>query len=203
MMKMFGKSATHLKYTEQIYCKFRRGFAQFFAWCPWVNVEPEPALSRSEAVTSRYSCTGSPDGHTRISRNGTSTCSSSDRSLCTITSNTPHRDSIINEIEDKINARDGTVTDHQSIHSIDLCEIPKSISTPPILPIDNHLLPSNSHYKVNINAMVYNISMCTVRIPLHLQPARGMALGNNNRFPAHHRGHGRRWGVTQPERHVS
>lgn len=40
---------------------------------------PEPTLSRSEAVTSRYSCTGSPDAHTRISRNGTSTESSSDQ----------------------------------------------------------------------------------------------------------------------------
>ncbi|KAK0168217.1 hypothetical protein PV327_002042 [Microctonus hyperodae] len=146
-LAIYWLAMSNSMYNPIIYCwmnsRFRRGFIQFFAWCPYVNIEPEPALSRSEAVTSRYSCTGSPDGHARISRNGTSTCSSSDRSLCTITSNTPHRDSIFNEIEDKINARDGTVTDHQSIHSIDLCEIPKSISTPPILPIDNHLLPSN------------------------------------------------------------
>ncbi|XP_011871716.1 PREDICTED: tachykinin-like peptides receptor 99D isoform X2 [Vollenhovia emeryi] len=63
-------------YNPIIYCwmntRFRRGFAQFFFWCPWVRVSAEPSLSRSEAVTSRYSCTGSPpDMHTRISRNGT------------------------------------------------------------------------------------------------------------------------------------
>ncbi|KAL6446217.1 hypothetical protein ACFW04_001083 [Cataglyphis niger] len=62
-------------YNPIIYCwmntRFRRGFAQFFFWCPWVRVTTEPSLSRSEAVTSRYSCTGSPDMHTRISRNGT------------------------------------------------------------------------------------------------------------------------------------
>ncbi|CAL1674033.1 unnamed protein product [Lasius platythorax] len=62
-------------YNPIIYCwmntRFRRGFAQFFFWCPWVRVTAEPSLSRSEAVTSRYSCTGSPDMHTRISRNGT------------------------------------------------------------------------------------------------------------------------------------
>ncbi|XP_012231185.2 tachykinin-like peptides receptor 99D isoform X2 [Linepithema humile] len=62
-------------YNPIIYCwmntRFRRGFAQFFFWCPWVRVSTEPSLSRSEAVTSRYSCTGSPDMHTRISRNGT------------------------------------------------------------------------------------------------------------------------------------
>nr|XP_050860932.1 tachykinin-like peptides receptor 99D isoform X2 [Vespula vulgaris] len=62
-------------YNPIIYCwmnsRFRRGFAQLFSWCPWVRVTPEPALSRSEAVTSRYSCTGSPEANTRISRNGT------------------------------------------------------------------------------------------------------------------------------------
>ncbi|XP_020300124.1 tachykinin-like peptides receptor 99D isoform X2 [Pseudomyrmex gracilis] len=62
-------------YNPIIYCwmntRFRRGFAQVFSWCPWVRVTTEPSLSRSEAVTSRYSCTGSPDMHARISRNGT------------------------------------------------------------------------------------------------------------------------------------
>ncbi|KAL0132796.1 hypothetical protein PUN28_000484 [Cardiocondyla obscurior] len=66
-------------YNPIIYCwmntRFRRGFAQFFFWCPWVRVTAEPSLSRSEAVTSRYSCTGSPEMHTRISRNG----------MCTLT----------------------------------------------------------------------------------------------------------------------
>lgn len=69
--------------------RFRRGFAQFFFWCPWVRVTAEPSLSRSEAVTSRYSCTGSPDMNTRISRNGT--CNFSD--TCTTGSTTPRSES--------------------------------------------------------------------------------------------------------------
>jgi len=56
--------------------RFRRGFAQFFFWCPW-------------AVTSRYS-TGSPDMHTRISRNGTCTFS---EHTCTTGSTTPRSES--------------------------------------------------------------------------------------------------------------
>ncbi|XP_053975397.1 tachykinin-like peptides receptor 99D isoform X2 [Hylaeus volcanicus] len=60
-------------YNPIIYCwmnsRFRRGFAHFFSWCPWIRIPMEPALSRSEAVTSRYSCSGSPQ--TRMSRNGT------------------------------------------------------------------------------------------------------------------------------------
>lgn len=70
------------------YRRFRRGFAQFFSWCPWVRVSTEPSLSRSEAVTSRYSCTGSPNMHTRISRNGTSSCTLSEHT-CTTGSTTP------------------------------------------------------------------------------------------------------------------
>ncbi|XP_031829539.1 tachykinin-like peptides receptor 99D isoform X2 [Nomia melanderi] len=62
-------------YNPIIYCwmnsRFRRGFALFFSWCPWIRTPLEPALSRSEAVTSRYSCTGSPQTNTRMSRNGT------------------------------------------------------------------------------------------------------------------------------------
>ncbi|XP_011641640.1 tachykinin-like peptides receptor 99D isoform X1 [Pogonomyrmex barbatus] len=81
-------------YNPIIYCwmntRFRRGFAQFFFWCPWVRVTAEPSLSRSEAVTSRYSCTGSPDMHTRISRNGT--CTLSERT-CTTGSTTPRSES--------------------------------------------------------------------------------------------------------------
>lgn len=70
--------------------RFRRGFAQFFFWCPWVRVSAEPSLSRSEAVTSRYSCTGSPDMHTRISRNGTCTLA---EHTCTTGSTTPRSES--------------------------------------------------------------------------------------------------------------
>ena len=50
------------------YYRFRRGFKQFFRWCPFVHLTPE-TLTRREVVTSRYSCSGSPDHH-RIVRNG-------------------------------------------------------------------------------------------------------------------------------------
>ncbi|XP_066996206.2 tachykinin-like peptides receptor 99D [Anabrus simplex] len=49
--------------------RFRRGFKQFFSWCPFVHVPPE-TLSRREAVTSRYSFSGSPEAQCRIVRNG-------------------------------------------------------------------------------------------------------------------------------------
>lgn len=75
-----------------VHRRFRRGFAQFFFWCPWVRVTTEPSLSRSEAVTSRYSCTGSPDMHTRISRNGTSSCTISEHA-CDTGSTTPKNES--------------------------------------------------------------------------------------------------------------
>lgn len=48
--------------------RFRRGFKQFFSWCPCVEVGPE-TLIRRDVVTSRYSCSGSPD-HNRVIRNG-------------------------------------------------------------------------------------------------------------------------------------
>uniref|UniRef100_A0A336MZF7 CSON011025 protein n=1 Tax=Culicoides sonorensis TaxID=179676 RepID=A0A336MZF7_CULSO len=57
-----------------IYCimnaRFRRGFKQFFFWCPFINI-PHETLTRREVVTSRYSCSGSPDH--RIIRNGNKT----------------------------------------------------------------------------------------------------------------------------------
>ncbi|XP_014211867.1 tachykinin-like peptides receptor 99D [Copidosoma floridanum] len=62
-------------YNPIIYCwmnsRFRQGFAQFFSWLPWVRVRQIPALSRSEAVNSRYSYAGSPEIRGRLSRNGT------------------------------------------------------------------------------------------------------------------------------------
>ncbi|XP_046611343.1 tachykinin-like peptides receptor 99D [Neodiprion virginianus] len=74
-LAIYWLAMSNSMYNPIIYCwmnsRFRRGFAQFFSWCPWVRITPEPNLSRSEAVTSRYSCTGSPDGNARISRNGT------------------------------------------------------------------------------------------------------------------------------------
>ncbi|XP_048507058.1 tachykinin-like peptides receptor 99D isoform X2 [Athalia rosae] len=118
-LAIYWLAMSNSMYNPIIYCwmnsRFRRGFAQFFSWCPWVRVAPEPSLSRSEAVTSRYSCTGSPEGNARISRNG------------------------------------------------------------------------------------------TVRIPLHLQSSRGVVGGNGGgtRFPAHHRGHGKRWRTSQNRGHVS
>lgn len=54
-----------------LFVRFRRGFKQFFRCCPFVHVGPE-VLTRREVVTSRYSCSGSPDHH-RIVRNGKST----------------------------------------------------------------------------------------------------------------------------------
>lgn len=54
-------------YYDNIF-RFRRGFKQFFSCCPCVEVGPE-TLTRREVLTSRYSCSGSPDHH-RIIRNG-------------------------------------------------------------------------------------------------------------------------------------
>ncbi|XP_055377131.1 tachykinin-like peptides receptor 99D isoform X2 [Condylostylus longicornis] len=60
-------------YNPIIYCwmnsRFRRGFKQFFRWCPYVHLTPD-RLQRREVLTSRYSCSGSPD-HNRIIRNDT------------------------------------------------------------------------------------------------------------------------------------
>ncbi|XP_055586420.1 tachykinin-like peptides receptor 99D isoform X2 [Uranotaenia lowii] len=60
-------------YNPIIYCwmnsRFRRGFQQFFRWCPFIRISPD-MLTRRGAVTSRYSCSGSPD-HNRIIRNDT------------------------------------------------------------------------------------------------------------------------------------
>ncbi|XP_065199720.1 tachykinin-like peptides receptor 99D isoform X2 [Planococcus citri] len=61
-------------YNPIIYCwlntRFRQGFKEFFSCCPCINVNPM-GFTRREAVTSRYnSCSGSPEGHYRIIRNG-------------------------------------------------------------------------------------------------------------------------------------
>ncbi|XP_001652376.3 tachykinin-like peptides receptor 99D [Aedes aegypti] len=60
-------------YNPIIYCwmnsRFRRGFQQFFRWCPFIRISPD-VLTRRGAVNSRYSCSGSPDHH-RIVRNDT------------------------------------------------------------------------------------------------------------------------------------
>ncbi|XP_036213657.2 tachykinin-like peptides receptor 99D isoform X1 [Bactrocera oleae] len=58
-------------YNPIIYCwmnsRFRYGFKRFFRWCPFVKVGAE-SLNRRDNMTSRYSCSGSPD-HNRIKRN--------------------------------------------------------------------------------------------------------------------------------------
>ncbi|EDV94640.1 tachykinin-like peptides receptor 99D isoform X2 [Drosophila grimshawi] len=60
-------------YNPIIYCwmnsRFRYGFKMVFRWCPFVNVGAE-SLNRRDNLTSRYSCSGSPD-HNRIKRNDT------------------------------------------------------------------------------------------------------------------------------------
>ncbi|XP_039970274.1 tachykinin-like peptides receptor 99D isoform X1 [Bactrocera tryoni] len=57
-------------YNPIIYCwmnsRFRYGFKRFFRWCPFVKVDE--SLNRRDNMTSRYSCSGSPD-HNRIKRN--------------------------------------------------------------------------------------------------------------------------------------
>ncbi|XP_034943703.1 tachykinin-like peptides receptor 99D isoform X4 [Chelonus insularis] len=57
-LAIYWLAMSNSMYNPIIYCwmnsRFRRGFAQVFFWCPWIKVSPEPALSRSEAVTSRH-----------------------------------------------------------------------------------------------------------------------------------------------------
>ncbi|XP_014610001.1 PREDICTED: tachykinin-like peptides receptor 99D isoform X1 [Polistes canadensis] len=112
-------------YNPIIYCwmnsRFRRGFIQFFSWCPWVRVTPEPSLSRSEAVTSRYSCTGSPEANSRIPRNGTSSCTSLDHPY-TSTSTTPRSESYT-ETHDGINLSFSKSSQESRKSSIDLHDL--------------------------------------------------------------------------------
>ncbi|XP_018903913.1 tachykinin-like peptides receptor 99D isoform X2 [Bemisia tabaci] len=48
--------------------RFRDGFKEFFSWCPFIHPSPE-GLTRREVITSRYSCSGSPEAPYRIVRN--------------------------------------------------------------------------------------------------------------------------------------
>jgi hypothetical protein len=68
---VFLKHSKNISFSLLIFHRFRRGFKQFFRCCPFIHVGPE-VLTRREVVTSRYSCSGSPDHH-RIVRNGKST----------------------------------------------------------------------------------------------------------------------------------
>ncbi|XP_044743977.1 tachykinin-like peptides receptor 99D, partial [Chrysoperla carnea] len=72
-LAIYWLAMSNSMYNPIIYCwmnsRFRRGFKQFFAWCPYVHISPE-ALTRREVVTSRYSSSGSPNHH-RMIRNDT------------------------------------------------------------------------------------------------------------------------------------
>ncbi|XP_066909216.1 tachykinin-like peptides receptor 99D isoform X1 [Halyomorpha halys] len=75
-LAIYWLAMSNSMYNPMIYfwmnTRFRRGFKQFFSWCPYVQVPPE-GLTRREAVTTRfnYSCSGSPEANYRINRNGT------------------------------------------------------------------------------------------------------------------------------------
>ncbi|CAB3375735.1 Hypothetical predicted protein [Cloeon dipterum] len=72
-LAIYWLAMSNSMYNPIIYCwmnsRFRRGFKQFFSCCPGISVPQEP-LTRREVVTSRYSCSGSPEMHCRIIRNG-------------------------------------------------------------------------------------------------------------------------------------
>ncbi|XP_077288482.1 tachykinin-like peptides receptor 99D [Arctopsyche grandis] len=74
-LSIYWLAMSNAMYNPMIYfwmnSRFRRGFKQFFSWCPCVEVGPE-TLTRREVLTSRYSCSGSPDHH-RIIRNDAET----------------------------------------------------------------------------------------------------------------------------------
>ncbi|XP_069700376.1 tachykinin-like peptides receptor 99D isoform X2 [Periplaneta americana] len=71
-LAIYWLAMSNSMYNPIIYCwmnsRFRRGFKQVFSCCPCVHLTPE-TLSRREVVTSRYSCSGSPEAQCRIIRN--------------------------------------------------------------------------------------------------------------------------------------
>ncbi|XP_023036096.1 tachykinin-like peptides receptor 99D isoform X1 [Drosophila willistoni] len=72
-LAIYWLAMSNSMYNPIIYCwmnsRFRYGFKMVFRWCPFVRLGAE-SLSRRENLTSRYSCSGSPD-HNRIKRNDT------------------------------------------------------------------------------------------------------------------------------------
>ncbi|KAI5703639.1 hypothetical protein M8J75_014378 [Diaphorina citri] len=74
-LAIYWLAMSNSMYNPIIYCwmnsRFRQGFKQFFRWCPGVHATPD-GLTRREVLTARYnySCSGSPDGHYRIKRAG-------------------------------------------------------------------------------------------------------------------------------------
>ncbi|KAH8384097.1 hypothetical protein KR009_012113, partial [Drosophila setifemur] len=86
-LAIYWLAMSNSMYNPIIYCwmnsRFRYGFKMVFRWCLFVRVGTEP-FSRRDNLTSRYSCSGSPD-HNRIKRNDTQksilyTCPSSPKS---------------------------------------------------------------------------------------------------------------------------
>ncbi|GLV41044.1 Tachykinin-like receptor at 99D [Carabus blaptoides fortunei] len=74
-LAIYWLAMSNSMYNPIIYCwmnaKFRRGFKQFFSWCPCIHIAPE-VLTRRDVLMSRHSISGSPD-HNRIIRNDTTT----------------------------------------------------------------------------------------------------------------------------------
>ncbi|KAL0281394.1 UNVERIFIED_CONTAM: hypothetical protein PYX00_002393 [Menopon gallinae] len=72
-LAIYWLAMSNAMYNPIIYCwmnsRFRRGFKEFFSWCPGVEVGPA-LLARRDPVTARYSVSGSPEGACRIVRNG-------------------------------------------------------------------------------------------------------------------------------------
>ncbi|KAH8278835.1 hypothetical protein KR018_010219 [Drosophila ironensis] len=72
-LAIYWLAMSNSMYNPIIYCwmnsRFRYGFKMVFRWCAFVRIGTEP-FSRRENLTSRYSCSGSPD-HNRIKRNDT------------------------------------------------------------------------------------------------------------------------------------
>ncbi|BFF92261.1 tachykinin-like peptides receptor 99D [Drosophila madeirensis] len=101
-LAIYWLAMSNSMYNPIIYCwmnsRFRYGFKMVFRWCLFVRVGAD-SLNRRDNLTSRYSCSGSPD-HNRIKRNDTQksilyTCPSSPKSHrishCGVLRNAPLR----------------------------------------------------------------------------------------------------------------
>ncbi|XP_017041704.1 tachykinin-like peptides receptor 99D [Drosophila ficusphila] len=104
-LAIYWLAMSNSMYNPIIYCwmnsRFRYGFKMVFRWCLFVRVGTEP-FSRRENLTSRYSCSGSPD-HNRIKRNDTQksilyTCPSSPKSHRISHSGTPRNATLRNSL---------------------------------------------------------------------------------------------------------
>ncbi|XP_017145064.1 tachykinin-like peptides receptor 99D isoform X1 [Drosophila miranda] len=108
-LAIYWLAMSNSMYNPIIYCwmnsRFRYGFKMVFRWCLFVRVGAD-SLNRRDNLTSRYSCSGSPD-HNRIKRNDTQksilyTCPSSPKSHrishCGVLRNAPLRSSQQHEV---------------------------------------------------------------------------------------------------------